>query len=123
MAIGFYGEVYFGHLDGTKEVAIKTAKTTNGPKTSEQEKKNAQQLESLRAELKIFAAINRHENVVSLLGAVTTNEMEFCIVLEFCKHKGLDIFLSKGKQKFIDEIVQQKTSEKETTYKVRCTRH
>lgn len=110
--------MHHGFLDANKEVAVKTVKTTIDSNTEGEISVNSGQHESMLAELKIFAEMIVHENVVQLLGVVTANAEEFWIVLEYCKHKGLDTFLTVRNALYIDEIVQHKDENGPTTYKV-----
>ena len=70
------------------------------------------QIDAMRIELNILAYIQRlnerpHPNLIRLIGATTTNENEFYLMIEYCENGSLDCYLRekyKNKQ-FINEIV------------------
>jgi serine/threonine protein kinase len=97
---------------------VKTPKSVSSEQMNrmnalEREQEQVNQRESLRDELKIMSFLSGHPNVVQLLGAITTNKDDFCVVIEYCEYGGMDSFL-RGKfdnNKFINELIPQTDSE------------
>ena len=81
-----FGVVYKGTLSGVNEVAVKTLRVG---KISERE------LAKFKAELVIMCPLH-HPNLVKLYGGVWNEGADkLCIVLEFCPHGSLKVFLRK----------------------------
>uniref|UniRef100_A0A914WZC5 Uncharacterized protein n=1 Tax=Plectus sambesii TaxID=2011161 RepID=A0A914WZC5_9BILA len=113
---GFYGNVYRGCLfksnEPPRQVAIKTPKYDANITLEDLEK----QRNSIRAEIKILDHIGTHVNVLNLYGAVTTSLKDFCMVTEYCLHRGLDVFLATRRDGFFDQICAQGTIGVSTKY-------
>uniref|UniRef100_A0A914VMR0 Protein kinase domain-containing protein n=1 Tax=Plectus sambesii TaxID=2011161 RepID=A0A914VMR0_9BILA len=113
---GYYSDVHMGMLSSpTAEipVAVKTTKTKTGAMNAEEsEDIRKRQRQALREELGIFehlqsSSVGGHENVLKLLGAMTTIRTEFCLLTEYCECGSMDRFLqAKWKNgHFVDELV------------------
>lgn len=66
-----------------------------------------QQLQTLQIERGIMAKVGSHQNVLQLIGAVTRNPEDFCVITEYCAYGSLDRFLQdrEAQEKFCDEVV------------------
>uniref|UniRef100_A0A914W6F3 Uncharacterized protein n=1 Tax=Plectus sambesii TaxID=2011161 RepID=A0A914W6F3_9BILA len=113
---GHYGDVHMGMLSlpiGNIPVAVKTTKRKTGAINAEEsEDIRKRQREALRDELSIFAYIQSsseggHENVLKLLGAITTIRADFSLLTEYCECGSMESFLhAKLKDDhFVDELV------------------
>lgn len=73
---------------------------------AERYEKQKIQRDAIRNELKILTSIGEHPNIIKLLGIVTMNRAEFCIITEYCENGSLDNFLDfKYKNEyFVDQV-------------------
>ncbi|CAG7827191.1 unnamed protein product [Allacma fusca] len=100
---GHFGIVMRGSLrddvGGIIEVAVKTSKAGS----------DATFFKSLLGELKILAYIGHHENVVSLIGAVTANiqSQQVLIATEWCQNGDLHRFLVQNRKAFTPKFRPQ----------------
>uniref|UniRef100_A0A914WT89 Protein kinase domain-containing protein n=1 Tax=Plectus sambesii TaxID=2011161 RepID=A0A914WT89_9BILA len=116
---GHFSDVHIGILSlSTKNitVAVKSVKTSQMKKestnTMESEQSCKHQRKALRNELKIFTHLQSssaggHENVLKLLGAITTIRTDFSLLTEYCENGSMDCFLQEKKKNgdFEDELV------------------
>uniref|UniRef100_A0A914VAD9 Protein kinase domain-containing protein n=1 Tax=Plectus sambesii TaxID=2011161 RepID=A0A914VAD9_9BILA len=125
---GHFSDVHMGILSLlTKRipVAVKTTHMrTYSMNAVESEDILGRQREMLRDELRMFAHLQSssaggHENILKLLGAITTIETDFCLVTEYCECGSLDCFLqAKWKNgDFEDELVFE-GNENEKVWKI-----
>uniref|UniRef100_A0A914WNL6 Protein kinase domain-containing protein n=1 Tax=Plectus sambesii TaxID=2011161 RepID=A0A914WNL6_9BILA len=113
LGTGHFGDVHRALLresDGKQiMVAVKKLKVSTDVDLSPQQRAEEylQHLKSLQCETKIMSSIGTHPNVLRLIGAVTKNRDDFCIITEYCEYGSLEKFLTdKEKQeKFINEYV------------------
>ncbi len=76
---------------------------------------NRNQRRVLRSELKIMTYLQSvsggHENVLRLVGAITTSRADFCVLTEYCEWGSLDQFLKKkfNNGDFENEIIYEET--------------
>uniref|UniRef100_A0A914W8R5 Protein kinase domain-containing protein n=1 Tax=Plectus sambesii TaxID=2011161 RepID=A0A914W8R5_9BILA len=113
---GYFSDVHVGMLSMPTQsiaVAVKTSQMKTGAMNAEEsEDILRRQRQALKDELSIFAhlqssSVGGHENVLKLLGAITTVKTSFCILTEYCECGSLDSFLqAKWKNgAFEDELV------------------
>uniref|UniRef100_A0A914URL9 Protein kinase domain-containing protein n=1 Tax=Plectus sambesii TaxID=2011161 RepID=A0A914URL9_9BILA len=113
---GYFSDVHVGMLSMPTQsiaVAVKTSQMKTGAMNAEEsEDILRRQRQALKDELSIFAHLQSstaggHENVLKLLGAITTVKTSFCILTEYCECGSLDSFLqAKWKNgAFEDELI------------------
>uniref|UniRef100_A0A914WKZ1 Protein kinase domain-containing protein n=1 Tax=Plectus sambesii TaxID=2011161 RepID=A0A914WKZ1_9BILA len=113
LGTGHFGDVHRALLresDGKQiMVAVKKLKVSTDVDLSPEQRAEEylQHLKSLQCETRIMSSIGTHPNVLRLIGAVTKNRDDFCIITEYCEYGSLEKFLTdKEKQeKFINEYV------------------
>uniref|UniRef100_A0A914UJK8 Protein kinase domain-containing protein n=1 Tax=Plectus sambesii TaxID=2011161 RepID=A0A914UJK8_9BILA len=125
---GYFSDVHMGMLSSPNKdipVAVKTTQMKTGS-INEEESKDIlkRQRQALRDELDIFvhlqsSAVGGHENVLKLLGAITTIKTDFSLVTEYCECGSMDSFLqAKWKNgDFVDELIFE-ANENEKVWKV-----
>uniref|UniRef100_A0A914WLY5 Protein kinase domain-containing protein n=1 Tax=Plectus sambesii TaxID=2011161 RepID=A0A914WLY5_9BILA len=125
---GHFSDVHMGILSlstGKIPVAVKATKRKTGS-VNEEESEDIlkRQRQALRDELSIFAHLQSsstggHENVLKLLGAITTIKTDFCLLTEYCECGSMDRFLQEKWKNgdFEDELVVE-GSENEQIWKV-----
>uniref|UniRef100_A0A914VZJ9 Protein kinase domain-containing protein n=1 Tax=Plectus sambesii TaxID=2011161 RepID=A0A914VZJ9_9BILA len=125
---GYFSDVYMGIITLPNEsipVAVKKPqKDTGSMNVLDGEAILRRQRQALRDELSIFAHLQSsstggHENVLKLLGAITTIKTDFCLLTEYCERGSLDRFLqAKWKNgAFEDELVFE-DNENEQVWKI-----
>uniref|UniRef100_A0A914VH99 Protein kinase domain-containing protein n=1 Tax=Plectus sambesii TaxID=2011161 RepID=A0A914VH99_9BILA len=113
---GHYSDVYMGILSLPNEsipVAVKRQqKETSAMNAAESAAILKRQRQALKDELSIFAHLQSssaggHENVLKLLGAITTIKTDFCLLTEYCEYGSMDRFLQTKweNRDFKDELV------------------
>uniref|UniRef100_A0A914VLT6 Protein kinase domain-containing protein n=1 Tax=Plectus sambesii TaxID=2011161 RepID=A0A914VLT6_9BILA len=113
---GYFSDVHMGMLSlptGKVPVAVKKPQTeTRAMNAAESAAILKRQRQALKDELSIFAHLQSsstggHENVLKLLGAITTIRSNFCLLTEYCECGSMDRFLqTKWKNgAFEDELV------------------
>ncbi len=111
-------------LIGKVPVAVKSPKLRFVSEKSENirsKRRNImrQQRKLLKDELKIMthlqAVSGGHENVLKLVGAITTSRTDFCILTEYCEWGSMDHFLRKkfNNGEFENEIICDGSATKE----------
>uniref|UniRef100_A0A914V9R7 Protein kinase domain-containing protein n=1 Tax=Plectus sambesii TaxID=2011161 RepID=A0A914V9R7_9BILA len=97
---GFYGVVYAAKLKDENGRKIKVA-------VKEAKKNKSIQVKAIQDEITLLADIGEHEYILQLIGAVTTDAANICMITEFCEFGSLDNFLKKKKEtkQFISEII------------------
>ena len=121
---GHFSDVHMGILSlptGKIPVAVKATKRKTGSINEEEsEDIHKRQRQALRDELSIFAHLQSsstagHENVLKLLGAITTFKTDFCLLTEYCECGSLDRFLqAKWKNgDFEDELVFEENGDEQ----------
>jgi hypothetical protein len=76
------------------------------------------QRDVLREELKIMGYLQNgvvfggHENVLLLVGAITTNRKHFCLLTEYCSLGSMENFLQNkhSTHKFVNELILESSS-------------
>ncbi len=117
MGKGFFSDVYQGILsrpEAKLSVAIKMPKQGNFV----QEEDAKMQRDILREELKIMGYLQNgfvfggHENVLLLVGAITTNRKHFCLLTEYCSLGSMENFLQDkhSSRKFVNELILENTT-------------
>uniref|UniRef100_A0A914WE36 Protein kinase domain-containing protein n=1 Tax=Plectus sambesii TaxID=2011161 RepID=A0A914WE36_9BILA len=113
---GYFSDVHMGMLSlltGKVPVAVKKPQMETGAmNAAESAAILKRQRQALKDELSIFAHLQSsstggHENVLKLLGAITTIKTDFCLLTEYCECGSMDRFLqAKWKNKaFENELV------------------
>ncbi len=110
MGHGNFGEVYLGVLQQNETfspIAVKKTKINTKDVQQDQQQKMRSQREALRNELNIMKCTNGHPNVLKLIGAITTNKDNFCVITEYCEFGSLDVFLQRKWRSglFCDELI------------------
>lgn len=110
---GHFGDVALGILSGPNGCALVAVKTPKHHSGSGDQK---WQRQLLRDEMKIMAYLqerlpNGHENVLKLVGAITSSSEHFCILTEYCEWGSLNKFLQNTieNKRFEDEIVLEES--------------
>uniref|UniRef100_A0A914WDP8 Protein kinase domain-containing protein n=1 Tax=Plectus sambesii TaxID=2011161 RepID=A0A914WDP8_9BILA len=125
---GYFSDVHMGMLSLPNKdipVAVKTTQMKTGSMNAEEsEDVLRRQRQALRDELDIFAhlqssAVGGHENVLKLLGAITTIKTDFSLLTEYCECGSMDSFLqAKWKNgDFVDELIFE-ANENEKVWKI-----
>uniref|UniRef100_A0A914W0K7 Protein kinase domain-containing protein n=1 Tax=Plectus sambesii TaxID=2011161 RepID=A0A914W0K7_9BILA len=125
---GYFSDVHMGMLSlptGNVPVAVKRPQMETGAmNAAESAAILERQIQALREELSIFADLQSsstggHENVLKLLGAITTIRAEFSLLTEYCECGSMDRFLQKKweNDNFEDELVFE-ANENEPVWKI-----
>uniref|UniRef100_A0A914UI41 Protein kinase domain-containing protein n=1 Tax=Plectus sambesii TaxID=2011161 RepID=A0A914UI41_9BILA len=115
---GYYSDIHMGMLSlssGSVTVAVKMPQLyTDTINATEREDTLRRQRRALRDELNIFVHLQSssaggHENVLKLIGAITTIKNDFCLLTEYCDRGSMDCFLQtkRGNSKFEDELIYE----------------
>ena len=125
---GHYGVVWHAELiDGYGTRTVVAMKMINKLPTTFSDQHFLIEINAIRAEIDNLAYLGEHENILKLIGAITNNIRQFCIVTEYCELGSLDKYLNEKKRtnRFMNEIVSTQyandlssTAPKPTTYKV-----
>uniref|UniRef100_A0A914W1K8 Protein kinase domain-containing protein n=1 Tax=Plectus sambesii TaxID=2011161 RepID=A0A914W1K8_9BILA len=113
---GYFSDVHMGMLSlpaGKVPVAVKKSQMDTGSMNAVESAATLErQRQALKDELSIFAHLQSsstggHENVLKLLGAITTIRTDFCLLTEYCECGSMDRFLQEKWKNgdFEDELV------------------
>lgn len=95
---------YWTNKDGISEkVAMKKIKNANTLTVE----KLRMETDAMRKEMSIMAYVGEHEYILRLVGIITRQVENFCIVTEFCEHGSLENFLKEKRSKnhYMNEIL------------------
>ena len=99
---GAFGQVVKGKYKG-QDVAIKTIDSSA---------MNAGAFRSLLSELKIMSCLGKHEQVMQLVGAITSNikQGEVYLILEYCAHGSAIDYIRERREDFVSFLSDDKTA-------------
>uniref|UniRef100_A0A914WCC8 Protein kinase domain-containing protein n=1 Tax=Plectus sambesii TaxID=2011161 RepID=A0A914WCC8_9BILA len=116
---GHFGKAYLGRmLNKSNNIILVAVKTLHVAQGQANVQLLQQQRDAVEEEIKLMARLaTKHQNVLQLIGSLTTAENMLCLVTEYCEYRSLDHFLGTRKDKFINEIVVNGSADRRTFYK------